>query len=131
MTSSKNQVTVFCRSPGKRVACAVERPLVSLQRMVGSVACESVTCSLYGGRRAVLRYAAGYNAVMSEERKRSDHEPAGAARTLTCGCAVTTSRDFLGRVVGTITVRAASCPREDHVAGRVVLMPGREHAAGD
>jgi hypothetical protein len=48
---------------------------------------------------------------------------------LTCGCAVTTSRDFLGRVVGTITERAAGCSREDHLAGRTVLMPGRENAS--
>jgi hypothetical protein len=47
---------------------------------------------------------------------------------LTCGCQVTTSRDFLGRVVGTITVRATECTRDDHEPGRVVLMPGREHA---
>jgi hypothetical protein len=67
---------------------------------------------------------------MDEHREPSDHGPAGAVRTLTCGCVVTTGRDFLGRVVGTITVRGASCAREDHVAGRVVLMPGREHAAG-
>jgi hypothetical protein len=48
--------------------------------------------------------------------------------TLTCGCQVTTRRDFLGRVVGTILVRGDSCSREDHVVGFVVLMPGREHA---
>lgn len=48
---------------------------------------------------------------------------------LTCGCAVATSRDFLGRVVGTITERAAACGREDHVSGKTVLMPGRENAS--
>ena len=53
-----------------------------------------------------------------------------AATKLTCGCEVTTSRDFLGRVVGTILVRSNDCSREDHVPGRVVLMPGRENAAG-
>ena len=47
---------------------------------------------------------------------------------LTCGCEVRTSRDFLGRVVGTITVRADGCPREDHRPGHTLLMPGREHA---
>jgi hypothetical protein len=38
------------------------------------------------------------------------------------------SRDFLGRTVGTIEARGAECKREDHQAGKVVLMPGREHA---
>jgi hypothetical protein len=47
---------------------------------------------------------------------------------LTCGCRVTTSRDFLGRTVGTIVERAPGCPRDDHKSGHVVLMPGREHA---
>jgi hypothetical protein len=51
-----------------------------------------------------------------------------AATTLTCGCRVTTSRDFLGRTVGAILERAAACGRDDHQPGRVVLMPGREHA---
>jgi hypothetical protein len=48
--------------------------------------------------------------------------------TLACGCAVRTARDFLGRTVGTIVTRGATCPRDDHQPGRVVLMPGREHA---
>jgi hypothetical protein len=48
--------------------------------------------------------------------------------TLTCGCRVRTSRDFLGRTVGTIGERGAACAREDHRPGHVVLMPGREHA---
>jgi hypothetical protein len=47
---------------------------------------------------------------------------------LTCGCRGETSRDFLGRTVGTIVERAAGCARDDHQAGHVVLMPGREHA---
>ena len=49
-------------------------------------------------------------------------------KQLACGCTVETTRDFLGRVVGTITERAATCSRDDHAAGRVVIMPGREHA---
>jgi hypothetical protein len=48
--------------------------------------------------------------------------------TLACGCQVKTSRDFLGRVVGTIVVRSDRCEREDHVPGHAVLMPGRENA---
>ena len=48
---------------------------------------------------------------------------------LSCGCLVTTNRDFLGRVVGTITEHSAECPRQDHMPGQVVLMPGRENAA--
>jgi len=48
--------------------------------------------------------------------------------TLACGCDVRPSRDFLGRTVGTIVSRGAACPRDDHQPGRVVLMPGREHA---
>jgi hypothetical protein len=47
---------------------------------------------------------------------------------LTCGCQVRTSRDFLGRVIGTILTRGRDCPRADHAPDHVVLMPGREHA---
>jgi hypothetical protein len=54
------------------------------------------------------------------------HDPRSA--NLTCGCRVATSRDFLGRTVGTILERGAGCSRDDHQPGRVVLMPGREHA---
>jgi hypothetical protein len=49
-------------------------------------------------------------------------------KQLACGCTVQTSRDFLGRVVGKITARAAQCSRDDHNQGQVVVMPGREHA---
>jgi len=49
-------------------------------------------------------------------------------KQLACGCTVETGRDFLGRVVGKIAIRGDSCSREDHTPGRVVLMPGREHA---
>ncbi|HEY7789259.1 MAG TPA: hypothetical protein VIC33_01985 [Vicinamibacterales bacterium] len=48
---------------------------------------------------------------------------------LTCGCVVTTKRDFLGRVVGTIQTRGDACPRPDHAPGMHVVMPGRENAA--
>jgi hypothetical protein len=51
-----------------------------------------------------------------------------APTTLTCGCEVRTSRDFLGRTIGTIVARGAACARDDHQPDRVVLMPGREHA---
>jgi hypothetical protein len=51
-------------------------------------------------------------------------------RTLTCGCVVTTGRDFLGRGVGTIVTRGSSCGRSDHQPGHVLLLPGREHASG-
>jgi hypothetical protein len=47
---------------------------------------------------------------------------------LACGCQVQTTRDFLGRVVGTIVTRAAACPRDDHQPGHVLLMPGRDNA---
>jgi hypothetical protein len=49
-------------------------------------------------------------------------------KPLACGCTVKTSRDFLGRVVGTITERGGGCERPEHAPGRVVVMPGREHA---
>jgi hypothetical protein len=49
--------------------------------------------------------------------------------TLACGCEVTTTRDFLGRVTGTIVTRGQGCPRDDHRPGHVVLMPGRENAS--
>jgi hypothetical protein len=47
---------------------------------------------------------------------------------LACGCTARTSRDFLGRVVGTITARGDACARDEHTPGHVVVMPGREHA---
>jgi hypothetical protein len=50
--------------------------------------------------------------------------------TLTCGCRVEVSRDFLGRNVGTIVAKGDACARPDHETGRVVVMPGRENAAG-
>ena len=49
-------------------------------------------------------------------------------KTLPCGCEVTTQRDFLGRVVGTIVTRSNDCPRAEHTPGQVVVMPGRENA---
>jgi hypothetical protein len=49
-------------------------------------------------------------------------------QTLGCGCRVEASRDFLGRVVGTIVEKGAQCPRVDHEPGRTVIMPGRENA---
>jgi hypothetical protein len=49
-------------------------------------------------------------------------------KQLVCGCEVETSRDFLGRVVGTIVRRGDECPRNDHAAGQIIVMPGREHA---
>ena len=49
-------------------------------------------------------------------------------KQLACGCRVRTSRDFIGRVVGTILERGDGCTKNDHVSGGVVLMPGREHA---
>jgi hypothetical protein len=53
------------------------------------------------------------------------------SNALTCGCRVEVSRDFLGRAVGTILEKGAACPRSDHAVGRVVIMPGREHARPD
>lgn len=49
-------------------------------------------------------------------------------KSLACGCQVQTSRDFLGRVVGTIVARGDGCPRADHAPGGVIVMPGRENA---
>jgi hypothetical protein len=49
-------------------------------------------------------------------------------KTLTCGCAVDTQRDFLGRVVGTIVTKGAACTNAEHLPGHVLIMPGREHA---
>jgi hypothetical protein len=57
----------------------------------------------------------------------ADNEP---EVRLSCGCMVTTKRDFLGRVVGTIQTKGESCPRADHTPGAQVIMPGRENAAG-
>jgi hypothetical protein len=50
------------------------------------------------------------------------------SKTLACGCTVQTDRDFLGRVIGTITARDERCSRTEHVPGHTVVMPGREHA---
>jgi hypothetical protein len=55
----------------------------------------------------------------------------GSVATLTCGCRVDTERDFLGRVVGKVLEKGAACTRADHEPGRVVIMPGREHARPD
>jgi hypothetical protein len=52
-----------------------------------------------------------------------------ASTRLTCGCDVTTSRDFLGRGIGTIVTRGEQCPRADHVVGQTLLLPGRDNAA--
>ena len=49
-------------------------------------------------------------------------------KALPCGCEARTYRDFLGRVVGTIVARAATCQRDDHAVGHTVIMPGRENA---
>ncbi|HVC20888.1 MAG TPA: hypothetical protein VNE16_12475 [Vicinamibacterales bacterium] len=51
-----------------------------------------------------------------------------ATESLACGCRVTTRRDFLGRVVGTIVERDGACPRGDHQPGAQVVMPGRDNA---
>jgi hypothetical protein len=52
----------------------------------------------------------------------------GERTRLACGCEVQTSRDFLGRVVGTILTRGFECSRDEHAPGRVVIMPGRQNA---
>jgi hypothetical protein len=49
-------------------------------------------------------------------------------KTLPCGCQVDATRDFLGRVVGTIVVRGDQCTRTEHVPGHVLVMPGRDNA---
>jgi len=49
-------------------------------------------------------------------------------KALACGCQVDTTRDFLGRVVGTIVARGEGCSDAQHEPGRVIVMPGREHA---
>ena len=51
-----------------------------------------------------------------------------ARKTLSCGCAVDTQRDFLGRVIGTVVVKGDACADAQHVPGHIVIMPGREHA---
>ena len=52
-------------------------------------------------------------------------------KELACGCRVETSRDFLGRVIGTIVEKGPACPKPDHEPARVVVMPGRENARSD
>ena len=52
----------------------------------------------------------------------------GEVKKLSCGCEVRTHRDFLGRVVGTVTAQGAECTRPEHAEGQTVIMPGREHA---
>ena len=49
-------------------------------------------------------------------------------KTLPCGCAVDASRDFLARVVGTVVTKGPQCTQATHEPGKVVVMPGREHA---
>jgi hypothetical protein len=55
-------------------------------------------------------------------------EPEDARTSLACGCEVRAYRDFLGRVVGEVRAKGASCTREDHRVGSTIVMPGREHA---
>ena len=109
-----NQVTVARSGPGNTVACAVLRPRVSRHNTAGSEPPGSI------GTASVPRQGRPYNDTVTSA------EPDTTA--LTCGCRVRTSRDFLGRTVGTIVEHAAGCARDDHQPGRVVLMPGREHA---
>jgi hypothetical protein len=49
-------------------------------------------------------------------------------KALPCGCEARTYRDFLGRVVGTIVTKSATCERAEHAVGQTVIMPGRENA---
>jgi hypothetical protein len=49
-------------------------------------------------------------------------------KALPCGCEARTYRDFLGRVVGTIVTKSATCDRAGHAIGQTVVMPGRENA---
>ena len=51
-----------------------------------------------------------------------------AVKALPCGCQASTYRDFLGRVVGTIVTKSATCQRAEHAIGQTVIMPGRENA---
>jgi hypothetical protein len=49
-------------------------------------------------------------------------------KTLACGCQVDATRDFLGRVVGTVITKGDACGQTLHAPGQVIVMPGREHA---
>lgn len=49
-------------------------------------------------------------------------------KTLSCGCLVEASRDFLGRVVGKVIMKGDACSQALHAPGAVIVMPGREHA---
>jgi len=49
-------------------------------------------------------------------------------KALACGCLVEASRDFLGRVVGTVITKGEICAQALHAPGAIVVMPGREHA---
>jgi hypothetical protein len=51
-----------------------------------------------------------------------------ATKLLACGCEVRTSRDFLGRIVGTVLTRGPECARPEHAVGQTIIMPGRENA---
>ena len=51
-----------------------------------------------------------------------------AVKALPCGCEARTYRDFLGRVVGTIITKSATCQHDEHTIGQTVIMPGRENA---
>lgn len=55
----------------------------------------------------------------------------GERKTLSCGCVVTTYRDFLGRVVGKVVSRGDTCGRPEHQPDQIVIMPGRENARPD
>jgi hypothetical protein len=103
MVPSKNHETVVRTGPGMIVAWATDRPRFMRQMTVGS----SYPC-----------ISPIYNGGVDTKQ-------------LTCGCQVQTSRDFLGRVVGTILEKGAACGNADHEPSRVVVMPGRENARSD
>jgi len=57
-----------------------------------------------------------------------DPKDAKTRKTLACGCLVEASRDFLGRIVGTVIAKGETCAQTLHAPGAIVVMPGREHA---
>ena len=61
----------------------------------------------------------------------SDAKEPAERKSLPCGCQVDASRDFLGRVVGTVILKGETCSHTLHTEGSVIVMPGREHARSE
>lgn len=119
-----NQAMVARPAVASSVACACDWPRLRRQRTVGSEKADT------GGQCSATGVPVEWRSARAWAQETGGVEKSGerASDTLLCGCRVVPGRDRLGRGIGTILERGETCGREDHQPGRVVLLPGREHA---